>query len=254
MKNKPQLAVLAGLVGVYALLAFITYAFVPLEQITPGFTGMPADLAAIPGWLLGLANAGIVLVAYGLFGLAGYWFAIRLGLPGIFREAAGWREWLWRPALIGLVAGVLLVMLDRVFAALGDYPGFPHPTFPLSLIGSATAAIGEEILFRSFVLGLWATLLNLALRRWGKTGWALWIANAIAALAFGASHLPAAMILFGAPSPAELPQAVLGELFLLNGLLGLAAGERYLKQGLVAAVGVHFFADIVWHVIWPLFS
>ena len=33
-----------------------------------------------------------------------------------------------------------------------------------------------------------------------------------------------------------------------------AAGERYMKDGLVAAAGVHFWADIIWHVVWPLLA
>jgi len=34
--------------------------------------------------------------------------------------------------------------------------------------------------------------------------------------------------------------------------VALVAGERCRRDGLVAAMGVHFWADIVWHVIWPL--
>jgi hypothetical protein len=75
----------------------------------------------------------------------------------------------------------------------------------------------------------------------------------IAALAFAAAHLPAAMLLVGVQTPAELPLLILVELFALNGLLGMVAGERYIKDGLVAAVGVHFWADVVWHVLYPLF-
>jgi hypothetical protein len=44
----------------------------------------------------------------------------------------------------------------------------------------------------------------------------------------------------------------IGELPSLNGLVGLVAGERYMRDGLVAAAGVHFWADVVWHVVWPL--
>lgn len=39
----------------------------------------------------------------------------------------------------------------------------------------------------------------------------------------------------------------------LFAVVGLVAGQRYIKDGLVAAVGVHFWADVVWHVVWPLF-
>ena len=64
---------------------------------------------------------------------------------------------------------------------------------------------------------------------------------------------PCLMLLTGASTPAEIPIPTLVELFLVNGLLGLAAGRWYVKEGLVAAVGVHFWADIVWQVIGPLF-
>ena len=153
---------------------------------------------------------------------------------------------------LGLAVGVLLIIVDQIIAGLGAAKGFPHPPFPLSVIASATAGIGEEILFRAFVMGLWAFLLNLLLRRWNGRTAALWIGNVIAALAFSASHLPAAMILLNVTGPAQLPAWALVELLVLNGLLGLVAGQRYMRDGLVAAMGIHFWADIIWHVIWPL--
>ena len=78
------------------------------------------------------------------------------------------------------------------------------------------------------------------------------IANVIAALAFAAGHLPTAMLLLSATTPANIPTLVLAEVFLLNGLVGVVAGERYMRDGLIAAAGVHFWTDIIWHVIWPL--
>lgn len=50
----------------------------------------------------------------------------------------------------------------------------------------------------------------------------------------------------------SIPPFVLLEVFLLNGLLGLTAGYWYRRQGLIAATGIHFWADIIWHVFWPL--
>jgi membrane protease YdiL (CAAX protease family) len=80
----------------------------------------------------------------------------------------------------------------------------------------------------------------------------LWIANVIAALAFGAGHLGTLLFLTGASSVAELNPVLLAEVFLLNGVIGLIAGQRYMKDGLVAAVGVHFWTDMVFHVVWGL--
>jgi hypothetical protein len=146
----------------------------------------------------------------------------------------------------------VFVIVERVFMAAGMGEGFPHPAFPFSIIASATAGIGEEILSRSFFMGLWAFLLNLLLRRWGATNVALWAGNIIAALAFSATHIPGVMVILGVTSPAEIPVFMLLEIFLLNGVLSLVAGERYMRDGLVAAMGVHFWVDIVWHVIYPL--
>jgi membrane protease YdiL (CAAX protease family) len=251
MNTRKQLSVFAILLAVNAFLAFAAYTWLPPEQIFQGQT-LPPELESVPGWQFGLGNAGIVLVLYGGLGLIGFWLARKAGLPGIFREGAGWRAWVFVPLVTGLIVGILIVGGDLLFTALGDQPGFPHPLFPLSLIASAIAGIGEEILFRLFVMSLWAFLLNLLLRRWNATNLALWLANIIAAFAFAAGHLPAVMVLLNVASPAQLPPLVLAEIFLLNSLLALAAGERFMRDGLVAAVGVHFWADIVWHVVFPV--
>jgi membrane protease YdiL (CAAX protease family) len=154
--------------------------------------------------------------------------------------------------VLGIVVGIVMIVLDMGFASVGNWGGFAHPPFPMSLIASASAGIGEEIVFRGFVMGLWAFLLNLLLKRWGATTVALWIANVIAALAFAAGHMPTVMVLLNVTTPAEIPAIVLIEMFLLNGIVALVAGERYMRDGLVAAMGVHFWADIVWHVIYGL--
>ncbi|MBL7199509.1 MAG: CPBP family intramembrane metalloprotease [Anaerolineae bacterium] len=252
-EQRSQLTVFAVLLCANALLAFLAYALGLLQGLPEGQELSPS-LANVPAWVLGLANAGIILVLYGLLGLAGLWCARKLELPGVYREGAGWRRWVGRPMLLGLIVGGVISLADLAFSTARDWDGFSHPPFPMSLIASATAGIGEEILYRAFVMSLWAFLWNLLLRRWRLTGLAIWIGNVAGALVFAAAHLPAAMFLLGASTLAELPRAVLAELLLLNGLLGLVAGERYARDGLVAAVGVHFWADIAWHVIWPLFA
>ncbi len=249
--RRRQLTLFGGLLATNALLVFAAFALGLPQQFMAG-QEIPEPFASMSGWLLGLANAGIVLVLYGLLGLAGVWFARTLSLPGIYREGAGWRHWVVVPMAIGVALGVVLIVGDGLFArASEDWAGFPHPEFPLSIIASATAGIGEEIIFRLFVMGLWAFLLNLALRRWKARRFALWASNVIASLAFGAAHLPATMIAVGVSTPAELPSIVIAEVFLLNGIVGIVAGQRYVKEGLIAAVGIHFWTDVVWHILWP---
>jgi len=249
MKRK-QLTVFLALLLIYALSAFSIYAFFT-DQLT-AMAGIPMPDMGVPHAVLGLANAGIVLVVYGAAGLLGYWFARRLDLPGIFSEDGNWRRWFAIPLVLGLLCGAIVVIGDLLFAPINGFGRFPHPAFPASILASVSAGIGEEILFRGLIFGLWGLILRWLLKRFNGRVIALWIANLIAALAFGAGHLGTILFLTGASSLAELNPVLIVEVFLLNGVIGLIAGERYMKDGLVAAVGVLFWADVVFHVLWGL--
>jgi membrane protease YdiL (CAAX protease family) len=248
--NRKQLTIFFVLLMVYALSSFLVYAFF-IDQLM-AMTGIPMPDLGVSNAVLGLANAAIVLVVYGAVGLVGYWFARKLDLPGIFSEDGNWRRWFAIPLVLGLVCGVLLVIGDLLFAPINGFGPFPHPAFPASILASLSAGIGEEIMFRGFVFGLWGLILSWLLKRFNGRTLALWIANVIAALAFGAGHFGTLLLLTGASSLAELSPVLLAEILLLNGVVGLVAGERYMKDGLVAAAGVHFWADVVFHVLWGL--
>jgi membrane protease YdiL (CAAX protease family) len=145
--------------------------------------------------------------------------------------------------IVGAIGGVFLVVIDRLISRYGDFGGFPHPVFPGSILASLTAGIGEEIVFRLFVMSLWAVILNWLLgklfRKRDTRPWALWSANIIAALAFAAGHLGSAMFIFDVTNPLDL---------------GILTGWLFIADGLIAAAGVHFWVDIVWHVIYGLFQ
>ena len=249
--NRKQLTVFLVMLVTYALCAFVTYAFFA-DQLAAA-AGVPMPNMGVSSIVLGLANAAIVLVVYGLLGSSAYWFACKLNLPGIYSEDRNWHRWFLIPLLLGLAGGMVLIVGDLLFAPINGYGRFVHPAFPISIFASLSAGIGEEILFRGFVFGLWAFVLNWLFKRFNGRALALWIANVIAALAFGAGHLGTIMVLTHALSLSSLRPVLLLETFLLNGIIGLVAGERYMKDGLVAATGVHFWSDIVFHVVWGLF-
>ena len=75
----------------------------------------------------------------------------------------------------------------------------------------------------------------------------------MAALAFAIAHLPALMFNQGWTDVNQIPSMLLVEIVLLNGLLGMCAAWAFKKYGFLAPVGMHFWADIVWHVLWGLF-
>ena len=76
-----------------------------------------------------------------------------------------------------------------------------------------------------------------------------WVVAVFSWLAFAAGHTPSVMILFGLRKFGDIPAALLGEIILINGVLSLFAACYFRRYGFLAEVGVHFWADIVWHVI-----
>lgn len=248
--HRRQLTVFLILLLLAALSAFVIHTLFSEELAASA--GVPVPDMGVPESVLGLANAGIVIAQSGILGLVGYWFARRLALPGIYSEDGNWGRWFFIPLVLGLMCGILLIIGDLVFAPINGFGRFVHPEFPISIPASLNAGIGEEITFRGFVLGLWGVIFDWLSRRFKGRRVALWIANILSALAFGAGHLMTLLFLTGASSLAELNPILVTELFLLNGILGLVAGWRYMKDGLVAAAGVHFWNDVAFHVLWGL--
>ena len=58
-------------------------------------------------------------------------------------EYKAFRQLSRRRRLMLASLGVLMVAGDRTCNALGRWDGFTHPSFPMSLVASATMAIGE---------------------------------------------------------------------------------------------------------------
>ena len=75
--NRKQLTVFLVLLVTYAFCAFATYAFFTDQLAVTA--GVPMPEMGVSNAVLGLANAGIVLVVYGIVGFIGFWFARKLG-------------------------------------------------------------------------------------------------------------------------------------------------------------------------------
>ncbi len=252
-----QIKTLLTLVAIY-ILAAVIFIFIPggSPEMTSAFTNGAGP--QMPAWQLALGNAGLILVLYTGLGMIGLVLARKVGWPGIYRIGASRRELFIHPLVYGAVVGLFLVVVDLLVQRLTSFEGFPHPAFPASIVASLAAGIGEEIIFRLFIMSLWVFMLSwlsprlLPGRQTDEV--IFWIANLIATLVFVAGHLGTAMVLAGVSSPADLSPIILAELVALNGLFGLVAGWVFRRDGLVAAVGVHFWADIIWHVLFGLLS
>lgn len=235
-----------SLLGLLVLAAALN-AFLPQGEI-----GTLVPESQIPKWQLALGGAGITAVLYGLFGVLGLALSRSLGFPDLWAENVTNRQRFLIPASAGGLVGIALIAADLVFSRFNGLGRLMHPPFPTSFVASLSAGIGEEIMFRLFFISLWMWLVGKLLLRGRGLTVVYWVVGVLSAVAFSASHLPALMILTGASDPSQLSPVLIGQVFLLNGLISLVAAYYFKKYGFLAPVGVHFWADIVWHVVWGL--
>jgi len=110
--------------------------------------------------------------------------------------------------------------------------------------------IDEEILLRLFIVSGLAWILG---RFWVNasglpTNGAFWTAIILAAILFGLGHLPATKAIV------PLTTMIVVRAVVLNGLAGIAFGWLYWQYGLETAMVAHFSADILLHLISPMFA
>jgi membrane protease YdiL (CAAX protease family) len=202
--------------------------------------------------VVALASAGIILVVYGGLGFLGLKLAKKLGFPSILDPDVSRRQRFMIPAYVGVATGVFIILADLFFKRLHPFGALPHPPFPTSIVVSVSAAIGEEVIFRLFFIPFWVWLISSVLLRGKWQRQVFWAVAALSALAFALGHLPSLMLVLGLNTISRVPAALLAEIVLLNGLLSILAAALFKRYGFLAAVGVHFWADVVWHVVWGL--
>jgi hypothetical protein len=147
---------------------------------------------------------------------------------------------------------VFLIISDLIFSRYNGIGRFQHPAFPGSLLASLSAGIGEEILFRLFFIPFWVWLISSIILKGKWQNLVFWLISSVSAIAFGLGHLPALMFLYGFPTFGDVPPTLLFEIILLNGVISMFAAYFMRKHGFLAAAGIHFWTDVVWHVLWGL--
>ena len=154
------------------------------------------------------------------------------------------------PSLIlGAVSAAVLLLLEitvfwpRLPQAMRT--SFPIPALWKRFLACFYGGIAEELLCRLFLLSLLAWLIGFAWHVPGgkPTLLALWLANILAAVIFGLSHLPTTAALV------KLTPILVVRAILLNGIVGIAFGYLFWQYGLEAAMLAHFTADLVLHIL-----
>jgi hypothetical protein len=243
-----KLALLLGAAGLLATLALFPY----LQVFAPqALARIP-----LPLWSIAALEAAKIFVVCWLGGWLGLFLGARHGLDApwlrawIYRRpwpAAGHAHWAWAAGL-GVLAGLLVPGLDWLFQHSAAAAS-PAGALGMAWRGALASFYGgtvEETLFRLLLVSLLVWLL--AKTRHGQaTSWMFVVAVVLAALLFGAGHLPgafAAHLLHGAGSVARI--------VLLNAVVAVVFGAVFWRWGLEHAMVAHFAADLVLHVAMPL--
>ncbi|MDO8871091.1 MAG: CPBP family intramembrane metalloprotease [Methanobacteriaceae archaeon] len=154
---------------------------------------------------------------------------------------------------LGLLLGVLIVGLDLLFSLMGvtisvaQASSITPPAWQ-GFLASFYGGINEEIMLRLFLMTLlvWIFYKIKKTKEGTPNKLSIWLGIILAAIIFGAGHLPALM------SITTITPLLITRTIALNALGGIIFGWLYWKKGLESAMISHFSADIVLHVIVPL--
>lgn len=146
----------------------------------------------------------------------------------------------------GISVGVIVMLFHFFIARLVTAsPELANPPAWSGLLASFGASIREEIWLRLGIMSLLVWLAAAVGRQLVPARGLVWSANVIAALAYGALHLPQVGTFM------ELTPVVVAYVLLINAVGGIAYGWLYWRHSLVAAMLAHFIADVVMKVVRP---
>ena len=164
----------------------------------------------------------------------GVFLATRADLPILTRPN------LFTTALIGSGIAIFAVGLDFIAfdgAIVRKVNNIDGLTSRFAL--AYTAAVGEETLFRLFVL----SLIVVVSKKYISNRATLLISLILSAGIFALAHVDISNL-----SLSNVLRAIL-----LNGSAGLVFGWLFWRQGLIAAMLAHFAADVVIYVLFPVY-
>lgn len=168
--------------------------------------------------------------------------ALLAGRQGALRQFADTAA---RAAAWGLSVGALLWALRLVTVSYlpPQLPELGHRGVVGGMLVALAAAVGEEVWLRLGFMTIAAALLVRVRQGSGLTPSIAWVAITLAAVAFGAIHLPQ-LAAAGAATGVGIAATLAG-----NMLVGVLCGWFFWRHGLLAAMFAHFFVDLVLHVL-----
>jgi len=217
-------------------------------SVVAGGLAVPLHVVATP---LSAAGAGL-LAAFGL--VVWRWSRLpslaRAGTQGGMARLGQAAAWMALGLAVGLfLLAVMRLVIEPVVPAIGSrmVAAGALPVWRRVAI-IYVAAVGEELIFRLFLLsavaGVGARLLRLP--RHVPTPAVIWTAIGLSALLFAGVHLPA----WGGALSFGVALALL--VMTLNAVGGVVLGYVFVNRGIAAAIWTHAGADCAIQLIGPL--
>lgn len=147
-KLSPSMSIYVGLIIVLAALGAMNV-FLPQGSFT---AAVPEQQLPASKPVMALVTAGILLIVYGGLGFLGLQLSQKLGFPALWEPAISNRQRFLIPAVVGVGLGLFFIAADVFLQQWHPLGGLPHPPFPTSIVASAVAGIGEEVIFRLFFI------------------------------------------------------------------------------------------------------
>lgn len=251
--SPPQLriAVVLGIACTIATALLFPYVL----ALKPGSMALASAAMHVPPWAVVVVQS----LQNGLLCFLLAWAGLKLGAPlglgapwlgaALYGRARPMSSAWPRAALLGIAAALFVLGAIALFGAPIEAPATkPQASSGFALKGllaSPYGALAEEVQLRVFVMGLFAWLLSRFAGRQARP-WVMIAALVLAALLFGAGHLPMAAKLV------PLTFGVVVRVIAYNALAGLVFGWLYWKRGLEHAMLAHLCADLVLHAAAPL--
>ncbi|MCZ8251190.1 MAG: CPBP family intramembrane metalloprotease [Hylemonella sp.] len=231
-----------GMIGLMGLM---------LQEPPAALLDREPQLHALPDWVLRLLLAAGPAVLVICMAAAGVACAHRVGFRSALAGDAGARPDLRLGLLAGMMVGLALVLLDKLFPEPLLAASAPHlssavasQSWTMLVTGVLYGGIAEEIIMRWGVMSLAACGLAWTFGRLSRgetqvTDVIAWSSIGVSALIFAVSHYPALALLVE-PSPVVVAQSML-----MNVLAGAVYGWLFWRRSLECAMTSHACTHLV---------
>ena len=244
-KVSKSVKIFFGLVFLMAVLSSVSI-FLPQSIISQ----MPEQDFPVSRPLMALISFFIVLIVYGGTGFIGLKLSTKIGLPELWDTKISLKNKILSPIYIGIIIGIIFIVADTLFVRIFSQKSLHYIDFPFSIIASINAGIGEEIIFRLFYISFFVWLFSKKIYKNKYQNRIFWIVTIISTLTFALSHIPSIMALLNYKTINEIPVGQIIEIIVLNSLVSIVCAINFKKNGIISAMGIHLWTDMIYHVVW----